>query len=634
MEGIEVEGRRIGVALNPDLSMTVRDREGRIVWESSRTHAPRLVVSVGRCFHEVPLAAAGAVSAESFRDGPYRGRQWRLSGYDRADVCLELAIGIDAETDEILVTVEPVGGTDAVWAVRDLYRFEKPTADGGYMLLPHGSGYLIPADCPDELPGAGPTGGFIGARWSMPLFGMVRGNDGLCAMVETWWDCDVNAEHAPGGASAFGLDWEPSLGRLAYPRRLLLRVAEGMDYVEMARVYREHARSQGLVRPLEEKAEQTPILREYVRNVLYRWAAWNPDEGDAVLQDVRRLQADGLGINFFYPKWSPAGYSPEEGAPTTATAGWQAFLHPTPVPGGWPTLVELENQLHDLGCVVQGFVCPISQVPEGVQFDEDRCPVDAAGVRHGHPVSCHDAPDRMADVYDSLERAGLKLDVLYHDGFSAHVDLPQDFALSHPMSRRQNLEAEVACFDEARRRGVVPGAELARFWSIGACDYFFFTDWSSDRLANTPTQHAPAPVGEPVPVFQLVFHDCFIAGFSGGGYTAYSAGYDWWDHRTPRLYELMHAAAPAYNWLPDPVVPLANWETEENKRVWLKQWSQYYRTIAMSPMVSHQLLTPDRTQQQVEFATGVAGEFNMAENRFRITGVAGLDEEWQTPPSL
>ena len=41
-------------------------------------------------------------------------------------------------------------------SVEQLYRIEKPVSDGGYLVLPHGSGYLIPADCPDELPGQGP----------------------------------------------------------------------------------------------------------------------------------------------------------------------------------------------------------------------------------------------------------------------------------------------------------------------------------------------------------------------------------------------------------------------------------------------------------------------------------------------
>ncbi|UCG88451.1 MAG: hypothetical protein JSW71_07885, partial [Gemmatimonadota bacterium] len=370
--------------------------------------------------------------------------------------------------------------------------------------------------------------------------------------------------------------------------------------------------------------------------VLFRWPAWNPDEAPAVLADIRRLRAAGLGVNFFYPKWSSAGYAPDRGTATTANAGWQAFLHPNPVPGGWPTLVALEKQVHDLNGLVQGFVCPIAQDPEGVQYDESRWPVDARGERQRTCLSSYDAAERIERVFDALEQAGLQLDVLYYDGFSAHLDMPEDFSPAHPIARRQNIQAQNACFAATRRRGIVPGAELARFWAMDHCDYFFFTDWSADRLANAPNQHSPGPVGEPVPLFQLVFHDCYIAGFSGGGYVAYSPGYDWWDHRTPRLYELMYGAAPAYNWLPGHEVPIRDWDSPfaRRKRTWLAQWSAYYRAIAMSAMTAHRFLSPDRCLQRVEFANGVAAEFDMARNAFRVDGVEGFSGGWQTPPEL
>ena len=636
MKRIELEGRHVRVVLGEDLSLAAYGSDGRLLWESSRSRLPTLRVRCGPQERELLLAAAGQVALEGFEEGQYRGHRLRLSGYEGMDLALELDAGLAPETGELLLQVAQVGGTDTLRAVQHLYCFEKPTEAGGYMVLPHGSGYLIPADCPDELPGEGEVGGFIGARWTLPLFGMVRGSDTLCAIVDTWWDCEVAADHVPGVHSALDFNWEASLGELAYARRLFIRFAEDMDYAGMAKLYRERARQQGFLRTLEEKAVDTPVIRKYVNNVLWRWPAWNPQDGPAVLQDLQRRRQEGFGINFFYPKWSPAGYTPEKGLATTASSGWQAFLHPTPVPGGWPTLVKLENQLHDMGCVVQGFVCPISQDPEGLQYDEGRWPIDEAGEPQKVRVSSHDALERMKQVFDYLEQVRLKLDVLYYDGFCAHLDMAQDYAPSHPVTRQQNFEAQNACFAETRRRGIMPGAELTRFWAMGECDYFFFTDWSTDRLVNTPIQGAPAPVGEPVPLFQLVFHDCFIAGFSGGGYTAYSPGYDWWDDRAPRLHELLHASAPAYNWLPRPEVPRRDGDSdlEERKQEWLKQWSAYYRAVALSAMEGHRFLAADHSAQQVEFAKGVVLEADLAGNRFRLEGVKELGEQWHMPPEL
>ena len=171
---------------------------------------------------------------------------------------------------------------------------------------------------------------------------------------------------------------------------------------------------------------------------------------------------------------------------------------------------------------------------------------------------------------------------------------------------------------------------------IADCDYFFFTDWSTERLCNTSVQGAPAPVGEPVPLFQLVFHDCYMAGFSAGGWGLYSPGYDWWTDRTPRLYELLFSSAPAHNWLPDGYVPVQDWDSTKARQrwSWLKRWSAYHRTIATSEMVSHQFLSPDRKKQRIEFANGVSAEFDMAANRFRVIGIPGFSGKWEKPEEL
>ena len=349
---------------------------------------------------------------------------------------------------------------------------------------------------------------------------------------------------------------------------------------------------------------------------------------------MRRFRAAGIDLNFFFPKWSPRGYSLEEGSANTASAGWQAYLHSSPVPGGWSTLVQLASEIHDLDCLVQGFICPVVQDEGGPEYDADRASTSGLGIRQATPLSMYDAVDRNDRVLDSLEREGLQLDVFYYDCYSAHWDFPQDFSVAHPLTRRQNIEAMSASFKEARRRGIMPGAEVARFWAIPDCDYFFYTDWSKDRQSGQVNTESSAPAGTPIPLFQLVFHDCFMAGFPGGGYAAYHPGMDWWEEYNPRLYELMNASAPAYNWLPDPTTPIIDFdgEREQRKRQWLKLWSTYYQAIAFSEMVSHQI-GPD-SKRLLAFANGVTGEFDLAENRFKVSGVPELGEDWQQPPEL
>ena len=632
---MELPGANTRIRVNENLSLTVFDTDGRLMWETSQTHTPVLTVKRGKSeLRRIPLKL-GKAKPSRFDDGKYRGQKLLITGFEDADIELELTFAIDSAEDELLIQAAQTGGMDAVVDIEHLYTFEKPISGGGYMVLPHGSGYLIPAECPDELPGEGHKDGYLGARWTLPMFGMVRGDDAMCAIVETWWDCEVEASHKPGDGSALSFHWRGSLGKLAYPRRFLLRFSRGMDYVSMAKIYREYARRQGTLRTLEEKSSETPSILHDISSILFRWPAWNPNESASVLGEVQFLREMGFNVKFFFPKWSSRGYSPERGTATTADAGWQAFLLENPVPGGWESLVEFADAVRKLGCTIQGFVNPRSQHPEAPEFDEARWPRNAEGQTI-HDLSVHDAFDRIKRGLDNLEARGLKYDALYYDGYSAYHPLPQDFSPEHSVTRRMTYEAQNECFAETRRRGITAAAELARFWCIPYCDYFFFTDWSSDRLCNTPVQGALAPVGEPIPLFQLVFHDCYMAGFSGGGYSVYSPGYDWWEDRTPRLYELLFASAPAYNWLPDGSVPVGDLSGVEVKQrlTWLKRWSAYYRSVATSEMVSHRFLSPDRKIQKTEFANGAIAIFNMATNEFRIINVADSSGEWEKPEEL
>ena len=157
--------------------------------------------------------------------------------------------------------------------------------------------------------------------------------------------------------------------------------------------------------------------------------------------------------------------------------------------------MELAAAVHEHGCSIQGFIAPRSQEPEGPDYDDDRWPRNADG-QPIHDLSAHDAVDRLRRGLDHLAAQGLSLDTLYFDGYAAFGALAEDYSAQHPVTRRMTYEAQNAAFAETRRRGIVPAGELARFWCIADCDYYFFTDWSSDRLANTPVQGAPAPVGE------------------------------------------------------------------------------------------------------------------------------------------
>ena len=628
--GTELKGNNFSVRVTDTLAIEVRDGDGSVAWSSSQETPPSVMLCDGRSF---ALGAARDVEVVAFEEDRFCGHRIRLGGYEHSQARLELVVALDSATDTLMVRVEEPDGGEAVKEVKHLYRFEKAVSEGGYLVLPHGSGHLIPADCPDELPGRRKFQLFIGMGWTMPWFGAVRGDDAMCIIVDDWWDCWVDAEHRPGDLSALDFGWAASLGKLSYPRGMLIHFEKGMDYVGMAKLYRMHAGSQGLVRTLEEKAKKTPAIDRYIQNILVRWGAWNPQTKDQAIADLRRFLDMGFGVNFFFPKWPAQGYSDDKNKTNSADAKWQAYLHANPVPGGWPAIAEYSRKTSDMGMVVQGFVCPLTQSEGAPHYDPELFAMHADGTRDPLRLGMGGDVERNRLVLDSIKQHDLRFDVLYYDGYSAYAGSIEDYSPQRLCSMRQGYEIQNQCFAETRDAGIIPGAELARFWCIADCDYFFFTDWSSDRLTNGDLCGDDGPIGEPVPLFQLVFHDCYIAGFSGGGYANYSKGYDWWRDATPRLYEMMFCSAPAFNWLPSCDVPVRDWESAEAKArfAWLKRWGAFYRAIAKSEMTAHRFLSKDRRQQRVEFANGVTAEFDMAKNLCRVKGVEGFSGDWESP---
>lgn len=646
--GLELAGRQVSLRIRRDLGLVITDRDGQPLWTTSTRNKPEAVwVSSGSGDEKrAAFEAAGERRQEAFSDGAHRGYLIRLSQFPQSDLEVALVLALDPDSDELLIEVRQEGGGDSLKQVEHLYCLEKPTVAGGYLVVPHGSGYLIPAETARKLgplddyfvqPGA--VGGntrrsrnIIGYRYTLPVFGMVnRNRDCLYQIVETWWDCSVAVEHLPGERSTLDFNWLPSLGRFAYPRRSLMRFARGMDHVGIAKGYRAYAKARGLLRTLEEKAEEVPALRRYIDGIEYR-ILWQAEADRKSLRDLREFRRRGLPVNFFFPKWGTEEYDSGRGEIWNATASWQAFmLEKNPIPGGWERLVRLSRAAGVEGALVKVMINPTQYAPGAPSYDPAKRALDEAGMPRRWPqISPYFAPELTRQALESLLAKGFQLDALYFDGYAAHAGVPEDHSGSHPLPRRLAIRRMLESFREARRRGIIAGAELPRFWAMAECDFFFFrSGWSSEILG----------VGEPVPLFQLVFHECYAGCFSGGGY----GRYDWPQDRRPRLYELLFGAAPAYNWMlpysdlhPGAAfteVPVADWDNPrmEARLEWLKRWRAFYRAVAWSEMVSHRFLNAGRTLQQVAYANGVKAEFDLAKGLCRVQGVSGFSGEWEKP---
>lgn len=607
---IELESGELTLGIDRDLSLSVYyGSETTPTW---RSETPSVEVRVSGSPEEngprtMSCKDAARQKAEKYREGGLEGYRVRLSGWEETDAVLGCDLALDRD-GRLHVQVSQAGGKDTIREVLDLYTLALDPGPSSYLVVPWGSGYMIRADSPSPVSLAG----LLGAEYSLPLVGLVAGGRSAYTIVDTWWNAAVRVDHDPGRHSGIALDWKASLDSLSYPRRAFWVFDREQDHVDMAKAYRRHVEATRSLPSLSDRMASEPGLKRFLSGIEYRLIEWNPEHHPQVLDNIRRFQAAGLPVSFFHPKW-PAG----ERTP----AGWQEYLREEPtVSGGWPAARRLEEQVHALGCSVKFFVMP-HVFHEGAPYYD---PSKLSGVQFPRFSDAY-ALEALKALLDHVQAKGLRMDALYFDGHAAHRGHSEHRSAEGPITRRMTYETQVETFREARRRGIVPGAELARFWCMGESDYFFFTDWSRDRLRE----------GEPIPLFQLAFNDCYAAHFSGGGYY-FAPRYDWYADRHPRLYELMYGAMPSHNWLPggEALIEEHHWETEAMKRrlEWLRLWHAYFQSVGYAEMTGHQFLNEDRTLQRVEYANGVAAEFDLAQGRFRVQGVEEIMEDWQEPP--
>ena len=143
---------RITVGVDADLSLTIYDKTADPIWRTAESSLPavgvRIVKPATRPSAILPaLGDANDRAVKDFDNGTHKGHRVRLRGLPGTDVELDLVLALAAD-GELMVEIEQVGGNDVVHRVANLYDWStKPGADT-YVVVPHGSGYLIRSDSP------------------------------------------------------------------------------------------------------------------------------------------------------------------------------------------------------------------------------------------------------------------------------------------------------------------------------------------------------------------------------------------------------------------------------------------------------------------------------------------------------
>ncbi len=585
---------------------------------------------------EIPFSAAEKITLDRWETGVGAGIRARYSGFaDEAlrDFSFETILWAEYVTGDVYAEWIPLEEGGAGEVLRNTrwpgYLLFEEKREDWYSLLNLQQGVLLPNTWPQPLTRLPFNGQLCSCAAYMPWFGQVGGERGYIAICQTPWDAGYICDHPESGPyTHLSYYWLPVLGRMDGRRIVRYTFLSGCDYNDLCKVYRQYAKETGFLTTLAEKAARNPgvdklIGAGFVHTGIKTHVARDSDFFDpadpeknnrvtpfsARTELVRRYHAYGVDKLYLHlDGWGDPGYDNK---------------HPDYLPacieaGGWEGLRELQDTLHEYGYLLglhdqyrdYYFAAPSFDrrfgilAPDGSVFEMARW---AGG--HQSYLCASQAPFYVKRNFSGLFAEGIHPDCSYLDVFTCN-EPDECVHPEHRMSRKDCLDFRARCFAYLTSQGIVPSSEEASDWSIRELVFCHYAPY--EFMMSPPG--APRK-GIPVPLFNLVYHDCLIIPWPMDHFDG---------QEDDMLYALLNGGAaylqkdPAYVGI-DGAFDCTAADMEESVKRW-QVVSKLQRRVAKMEMCRHQILDGDPLHQRTVFSDG----------RERVTVTVYLDSgKWE-----
>lgn len=506
--------------------------------------------------------------------------------------------------------------------------FEKASRSW-YSVLNHQQGLLVPNDWETALDHVVFNGFFETAGAYMPWFGQVKDREGYIAICETPWNAGYTAEHPAGGPySHVGIYYEPSLGKMDYRRVLRYTLLSDCDYNDLCKVYRAYVRETGHLRTLAEKAAQNPsvdrligcsFVHTGIKTVVQPDSDFfdpeNPEKNNHCTPFSKRTEEikllHNMGVEKLYlhlDGWAQPGY--DNCHPDYSPACIEA--------GGWEGMKELADTMHECGYLFGIHDQYRDFYKSAKSFDENyACRLTDGTIPEHHrwaggPQSylcATQAPYYLRRNFAALFENGIELDGAYLDVFTCNEG-DECTNPEHRMTRRECCEYRGQCFSWLLAHGILSSSEEVSDWAIPSLVFCHYAPYSfMMKRPGLPKD------GIPVPLFNLVYHDCVIEPWMMDKAS---------ENDDYMLYALLNGGAPYL--LRDAAYLNTDGSFEGDELLALEEMirrsktvSALHEKIAKCEMVRHRMNPENWWIQETEFSDGTKVKVDFKNQTYEIS---------------
>ncbi|MEJ5252110.1 MAG: hypothetical protein HPY54_09255 [Chthonomonadetes bacterium] len=530
---------------------------------------------------------------------------------------LEVTLRVPPKAPELHITAQAQGNDSPFSGMLFLAPLVLDTPQGALAIADYCDGHLYPLDL-QPFP----------ARWrtldrlDMPWVGVcdLQKGFGYALIVDTADDGVLECRHYRVGereVAAPQVGWWPQKGRFAYPRRMVYHFVAQGGYVALAKAYRNHARAQGLLVTLREKAKRDPKLHRLF-GAADVWGVWGVDYAQFV-QEAKSLGIDKLILH---------GTASPEAMKQAVEAGYITSEY-----DNYTDVLQVDSEgkvdsTHDLVpasvvLMANGERMTAWRTMEGLQYMK-RCP--ALWVRTAKRV----IPAALAE-YPFLGRF---IDVTTAEG------LYECYDPNHPLTRTEKRKQGEQLLAYVRSLGLIVGGEHGIWWGVPHQDYIegmmssYQFSWPAGHLIRPESkeQSFTDPWGNKlppwseyekwgighehrVPLWELVFHDCVVSTWYWGDASDFLLKADPENMNRKVLFNILYGTIPLM-WLE----PQGAWHRDRQAFVrTYRLTSKLHEAVAQQEMLSHEFLTSDRAVQRTRFADGTMVVVNFGEKPYSMT---------------
>lgn len=443
----------------------------------------------------------------------------------------------------------------------------------------------------------------------LPFWGRVCDNHGFISIIDTPYDATLHSSGGKKNSFLTSVNWMSSLGKIRYQRKLKMLFYNYCDYNTLCKSYRAYLKNKGELVTLNDKIKQNPAVKKLIGAPVLHCGIFSniqpiskyyekDGENQKVLasfshraEQYKKLKAMGLEHLYIHTDgWGELGYDNAH----------PYVLPPCPQAGGYEGMKQLAETCDDLGYSFgihdqyrdQYFTCKKYDKAESVQNlngSNPFCDIWAGGA---HSWLCSDkALSYLKTTQEELEEHDVHVRGVYLDVFSIMWG-DECFHPEHPMTREQSIQARRSCFDYLRNKGIIVSSEEPGGLMVNSLDLVHHAAYS------TRPQEKGEAVGIPVPLNNLVLHDCVFVPWVAKSVLAWGVP----KGDSGKLHCILNAQTPYIE--PFENEDLLSDDALKTEIASVQELCAIQAELYNQEMMSHKFLNASRRKQQTTYGNG------------------------------